>query len=338
MSLDSPRKPLPYYPLYVNDFDESHRVLAMNLAEVGLYLLALNESWKRGSIPDDPRRVAMLIRKDAREVQKAWPVVRACFMENGAPGRLVNLRQETERAKALSKSLKATSAVESRYQESILANGNHAERRANRMAEARAKGRHTRSEWEALLLEFGGRCLKCGASSADREIVKDHITPIYQGGDDSIENIQPLCTPCNSGKGPDRTNYVQVERLRIAGLTPTQTPSKHPARASESESSEDFNKENHGYALYHELPKRWGESKVGIDLGMQVWISLVDSGEITEANVHEVFEGLERWKNSELWAKENGRYIPAIANPQGTGWLQKRAWKDYPKQAVKDSW
>jgi uncharacterized protein YdaU (DUF1376 family) len=118
MSSDTPRKPLPYYPFYVNDFDESHRVLAMNLAEVGLYLLALNESWKRGSIPDDPRRVAMLIRKDAREVQKAWAIVRACFIENGTPGRLVNVRQETERAKAVSKSLKATLAVRTRYESS----------------------------------------------------------------------------------------------------------------------------------------------------------------------------------------------------------------------------
>ena len=48
-------KPLPYYPLYVQDFDEDPFVLAMNIAEVGLYQLALNEAWKRGSIPDDPQ-------------------------------------------------------------------------------------------------------------------------------------------------------------------------------------------------------------------------------------------------------------------------------------------
>lgn len=100
MSLDIPRKPLPYYPFYVNDFDESNRVLAMNLAEVGLYVLCLNESWKRGSIPDDPKAVAKMIRRDQSQVRKAWPAIRACYEENGANGRLVNQRQEKERIKA----------------------------------------------------------------------------------------------------------------------------------------------------------------------------------------------------------------------------------------------
>lgn len=75
-----------------------------------------------------------------------------------------------------------------------------------------------------------------------------------------------------------------------------------------------------------------------MDLGSQCWISYIDDGTITEDNVHEVFEGLERWKASELWARENGRYIPALANSRGTGWLQVRAWKDWPKPKAVDSW
>jgi hypothetical protein len=90
------------------------------------------------------------------------------------------------------------------------------------------------------------------------------------------------------------------------------------------------------HAEYHELLRRWPPDKRGVDLGAQVWISLVDLAEITEANVSELFDGLERWKASELWRKDNGRYIPAIANPQATGWLQKRAWKDHPKPAGED--
>lgn len=108
-------KYLPYYPLYVNDFDESPNVMSMSLAEVGLYTLALNESWKRGSIPDDPKALATVIRKDPKEVRKAWAAVRARYIFSSAPGRLVNKRQEEERTKAASKSLKAANAARSRY-------------------------------------------------------------------------------------------------------------------------------------------------------------------------------------------------------------------------------
>lgn len=93
-------KSLPYYPLYVDDFDEDPNVLAMNLAEVGLYQLALNESWKRGSIPAEPKALAVLIRRKPAEVCRAWPKVQPCWIENGIPGRLVNPRQERERDKA----------------------------------------------------------------------------------------------------------------------------------------------------------------------------------------------------------------------------------------------
>lgn len=62
---------------------------------------------------------------------------------------------------------------------------------------ARSIRHHTLSEWKALLARHGGRCVKCGSS--DR-IERDHIIPISKGGDDSIENIQPLCKRCNCSK------------------------------------------------------------------------------------------------------------------------------------------
>lgn len=94
--------------------------------------------------------------------------------------------------------------------------------------------------------------------------------------------------------------------------------------------------DNELYSEYDELVKRWPADKRGVDLGAQMWISLVDLKEITVANLCEVFAGLERWKGSELWRRDNGKFIPAIANPQGTGWLQKRAWKDQPRAAEED--
>lgn len=122
------RKTLPYYPLYVDDFDEDPKVLRMTLAEVGLYQLALNESWKRGSIPEDSKELARMIRRPADAVADAYAAVRACWVANGEPGRLVNPRQEKERAKAAVKSSQATEAARARY-----ANGN-----ANAVADAYA--------------------------------------------------------------------------------------------------------------------------------------------------------------------------------------------------------
>ena len=78
--------------------------------------------------------------------------------------------------------------------------------RSERMAAARARGTHTKAEWDALVRRFGGRCVRCGTSSYHVE--RDHITPVYQGGSDSISNIQPLCARCNCSKGPESFNWV----------------------------------------------------------------------------------------------------------------------------------
>ena len=76
--------------------------------------------------------------------------------------------------------------------------------RAERIKEARKKGTHTEEEWLEMK-SFFGVCVKClGSSNLTK---RDHIIPIYQGGSDGIQNIQPMCTDCNSKKGTDRTDY-----------------------------------------------------------------------------------------------------------------------------------
>ncbi len=44
----------------------------------------------------------------------------------------------------------------------------------------------------------GYRCRKC---ASDRRLSLDHIIPVTSGGDNSIENLQTLCLPCNIKKG-----------------------------------------------------------------------------------------------------------------------------------------
>lgn len=65
-----------------------------------------------------------------------------------------------------------------------------------------AGGSYTAAEWKCLIEHYGNKCLCCGRT--DVKLTADHIIPISKGGASNIENIQPLCGPCNSGKC-DRT-------------------------------------------------------------------------------------------------------------------------------------
>jgi len=96
---------------------------------------------------------------------------------------------------------KATKSVIKRWPNAI--DAKNASLRSQRLSIARTKGTHTKNEWENMR-SFFGECLKCGS---DNDIVKDHVVPIYQGGSDSIENIQPLCRRCNASKGSESINY-----------------------------------------------------------------------------------------------------------------------------------
>lgn len=71
---------------------------------------------------------------------------------------------------------------------------------------------------------------------------------------------------------------------------------------------------------------------VKITTARAAWFSLMDLGEITEDTVDEVFAGLERWRNSAQWARENGQYIPGpTAFLTGNEKHHGRLWKDHPK-------
>jgi len=58
-----------------------------------------------------------------------------------------------------------------------------------------------------------------------------------------------------------------------------------------------------------------------------VWQGFIADGVITTANVHQVLEGLERWKGSRQWQEDGGKYVPSLAK-----WLAERKWEDRPAQ------
>jgi len=78
--------------------------------------------------------------------------------------------------------------------------------RKERIRIARGKGSHTKKEWESMKLFFNV-CVMCLGKSRLINLEKDHIIPLYQGGSDSIKNIQPVCAKCNASKGPNDTDY-----------------------------------------------------------------------------------------------------------------------------------
>lgn len=61
-------------------------------------------------------------------------------------------------------------------------------------------GSHTMIEWETLKAQYNWSCPCCGKSEPTITLTQDHIVPVSKGGSDNIENIQPLCPPCNSRK------------------------------------------------------------------------------------------------------------------------------------------
>ena len=62
----------------------------------------------------------------------------------------------------------------------------------------------TLEEWENLKDAYKGCCAACGCSG---RMTIDHVIPLCKGGVNTIDNIQPLCASCNSGKHTRSIDY-----------------------------------------------------------------------------------------------------------------------------------
>jgi 5-methylcytosine-specific restriction endonuclease McrA len=71
-------------------------------------------------------------------------------------------------------------------------------------------GAFTTVEWKILCKKYHYRCLRC---KRRRKLTADHVIPISKRGTSNIENIQPLCKPCNSHKGTKTTDYRKRELI-----------------------------------------------------------------------------------------------------------------------------
>lgn len=59
---------------------------------------------------------------------------------------------------------------------------------------------HSYDEWVALKAKYGFACACCKAPESSVRLTVDHIVPLSRGGCDKIDNVQPLCMPCNARK------------------------------------------------------------------------------------------------------------------------------------------
>jgi 5-methylcytosine-specific restriction endonuclease McrA len=64
----------------------------------------------------------------------------------------------------------------------------------------KAVGSFTLGEWELVKKQYGNTCPACNKPEPIIKLTVDHIIPLSKGGSNWIENIQPLCGPCNTRK------------------------------------------------------------------------------------------------------------------------------------------
>lgn len=69
------------------------------------------------------------------------------------------------------------------------------------------EGYYTFAEWENLKKFYSYMCLCCKRTEPEISLTEDHIVPISRGGDNTINNIQPLCMGCNKKKFTQSTDY-----------------------------------------------------------------------------------------------------------------------------------
>ena len=188
-------------PIYVGDYlsDTMH----LSTRQHGAYFLLIMAYWKHGG-PLPNNTIKNITKLSSEEWKEDRPVISAFFNTSVSSGMWVHKRINNEMKIASNnrskKSKSGTLGAHSKWGESTVDNKM---KRSERLAEARKKATHTKNEWECLK-SFFSCCPRCGG---DGEPVKDHIVPIYQGGSDGIENIQPLCRKCNSQKGRETTDY-----------------------------------------------------------------------------------------------------------------------------------
>jgi len=72
----------------------------------------------------------------------------------------------------------------------------------------------------ALFRRDTGLCLYCGETFHERDLSRDHVTPVIQGGQDSWNNVVTACRRCNNHKAGRTPEQAGMQLLAVP-FTPT---------------------------------------------------------------------------------------------------------------------
>jgi len=271
---------LPWVRFFPSDWLAGTR--GMSAAETGIYITLIATMYERGEpIPEDTKRLARLCGASNSAFKQALEILIDEGKIDRVEGGLWNRKVEKE---CKNRSEKSEMARNAGIKSGRVRQERNADLRKRRLADAKKVGTHTPQEWTALLAACGGKCVKC--DSAD-SIEKDHIKPIYQGGSDGIENLQPLCRSCNAGKGPDNTDYrpdnwegrfaeiISVLGGNIEEIQSQNTTSVQPERNGRST--------NHNHNHNHSLKEEKNTKKENPDLiAFKSHFSTIDEGQLND--------------------------------------------------------
>jgi 5-methylcytosine-specific restriction endonuclease McrA len=235
-----------WMPFHIDRFKGSPAVQAMHPAARMGYLYLLSCQWQSDecSLPSDPIDLAeMSGLGDELWLQYSMRILRKFdVLPNG---RLRNdaLFEEWEKAQHICDPEKRRAAAVTKWGD---AEGDKRGRdlRSQRLAIARTKGTHTDAQWESLKAFCRHQCVRCGDNSG--KLFRDHIKPIYQGGSDGIDNIQPLCPKCNSSKGREAIDFRPEGWVEACGEGVKCL--QMPANASHSNRNSNRNRSTKSYA------------------------------------------------------------------------------------------
>lgn len=193
-----------------------------------------------------------------------------------------------------------------------------------------------------ILERDGFKCQECGkyvfanVTSAERAIKFgaglfhiDHIIPVNQGGRATDENLRLLCPACNLKRKRHFTIDEIIEMSQVAasrGESPQVAESccRNPIQ-SESNPNPNTNAQkaqprahpltDARFAVFWEAyPRKTDKQKA-----LAAFRKLDPDQELLGA----MLESLEKWKASEQWTEDGGRFIP-----HPTTWLNNKRWED----------